>query len=992
MPDQNKEETYRQIVEHIDDVLWACDIDMNLTYISPSVEKISGFTVEEKMAQSLEQRMTLPSLEKLKRITREQISNKTRATPASDWPIKCQLDLYRKGGSTYPVETIISFISDSKGGAVGLVGSHRDSSGSRQAEDVIRAIHEATLESDDEEFFSDLVSQLRKAFDVRYVFIARVEDNIVHTLAFCKDGNISKNFQYVLSGTPCENVVGKGACCYPNDVAARFPDDPMLTSFGVTSYMGTPIMDDANNVQGLLVLMDDKPVEGVEILQSALEIFAYRAKLELNRREVETRLVDSEAGYRALFDQSVNALFVLDQDGRFINVNDKVEDVFGYSPTEMSKVRTRDLLPDDPKHIQVLQTAFKTALSTGSVRFEISFKRKSGAIFPAEVTTSLIQVGDRKITQTMIHDLTESRQAQQDLLKLSRAVEASSSAVVITDLEGGIEYVNPKFTEITGYSSEEVIGKTTSLLSSGETPRAVYDELWEALRSKGEWKGELYDKKKDGSYFWCRNVISAVRNPDGEISYYVTIQDDVSYEHQLSEQLTYQASHDALTGLINRREFERRTELILLTLKQDQADHALCYLDLDQFKVINDTLGHAAGDELLRQLGSVLQKTTRQSDTLARLGGDEFAVLMERCSLENAQRVATSLLEAVRNHQFVWEGQTFTISASIGLVAINEATPTLLELLKKADAACYMAKDLGRNRIHAFHIEDTELAQRQGEMQWVSRIHRAMEKDQFTLYAQVIEPLKANTDYGALEEQFCLYAQSIDALETNASQHYELLLRLRGDKGEIISPGAFLPAAERYDLITQLDKWVVGETIRLMLRHPEFVKHTHFLAVNLSGASLAEESFLDFVIKALSDSRIDQEKICFEITETAAIGNLNAAQRFIKSVKALGCKFSLDDFGSGLSSFGYLKNLPVDYLKIDGMFVKAIVDDPIDFAMVKAINEIGHVMGMQTIAEFVENDEIKEKLREIGVDYVQGYGIAKPLPFEELVGQSFETT
>jgi diguanylate cyclase (GGDEF)-like protein/PAS domain S-box-containing protein len=427
------------------------------------------------------------------------------------------------------------------------------------------------------------------------------------------------------------------------------------------------------------------------------------------------------------------------------------------------------------------------------------------------------------------------------------------------------------------------------------------------------------------------------------------------------KKLSYQASHDILTGLVNRREFERRTERLLSTKRQNKEEHALCFMDLDQFKVVNDTCGHVAGDEMLRQLSAELKKLVRHRDTLARLGGDEFGILMEHCPLDDAQRVTKSILEAIQGFQFLWEGHSFKVGVSMGLVPIVDTDTSLSELLKAADAACYIAKDKGRNRVHIYHAEDTEIAKRHGEMQWVERINKALENN-----------------------QFCLYAQPISSLDSNKSKHYEFLLRMLDDNGSLIPPAAFLPAAERFNQISKIDRWVIENIFDLLLEHPELSNQLDFISINLSGQSLADEDFHVFIIKKIMDTMVPPEKICFEITETAAISNLNIANQFILKMKVLGCLFALDDFGSGLSSFAYLKNLPVDYLKIDGMFVKDIFDDPIDHAMVKSINEIGHVMGMKTIAEFVESDEIKGMLREIGVNYAQGYGIGRPKPLDEL--------
>lgn len=496
---------------------------------------------------------------------------------------------------------------------------------------------------------------------------------------------------------------------------------------------------------------------------------------------------------------------------------------------------------------------------------------------------------------------------------------------------------------------------------------ADYPKVIAAARRVLSGKSFVTEIEVDGRFF--ESHYTPRFSEQGEILGCIGVAVDITKRRQADEKLSYQASHDELTGLINRGEFERRAERLLSTIQQERGEHALCFMDLDQFKVINDTCGHIAGDELLRQLGKVLQKVVRRRDTLARLGGDEFGVLVEHCSLDQAQRVARDLQQAVQNFQFSWEGQPFRVGASIGLVAINETTPDLTELLKQADAACYMAKDLGRNRIHTYHPEDTELAQRHGEMQWVARINQALEHNRFCLYAQAIVPLGSSTD-----------------------QHYEFLLRMLDEKGGIIPPGAFLPAAERYGLIEQLDAWVIKNAFTLLTAHPGFVKRVHFITINLSGPSLTSGAFLASIISQLNEYGIEPGKICFEVTETVAIANLSAAITFITTLREIGCRFALDDFGSGLSSFGYLKTLPVNYLKIDGMFVKGMVDDPIDRAMVKSINDIGHVMGMQTIAEFVENDEIKSMLKEIGVDFAQGYGIEKPRPLDELLSRSKNDT
>lgn len=448
-----------------------------------------------------------------------------------------------------------------------------------------------------------------------------------------------------------------------------------------------------------------------------------------------------------------------------------------------------------------------------------------------------------------------------------------------------------------------------------------------------------------------------------------TMQDQMQEKiDQATARLVYQASHDALTGLINRREFEQRLERMLLSAQQHDREHALCYMDLDQFKVINDSCGHAAGDELLRQLALLLKGNLRERDTLARLGGDEFALLLENCNITDALEVADTFRVEVQRFRFKWGDRIFAIGMSVGMVAINRDSGTVASLLSAADAACYVAKDRGRNQIHVYESRDIDLARHRGEMQWVSRIHHALEERRLRLSWQEIR----RTD-GAVEP----------------FRHVELLLRMLDEDGSEILPMAFIPAAERYSIMPALDSWVIGETLHVCTQYLGSKREQHCLfAVNLSGASLKDPAFRNMLLLNLQDNPALGPHLCFEITETAAIGNLAVVNEFIDAMREFGCRFALDDFGSGLSSFTYLKNLKVDYLKIDGAFVRDITTNAIDRSMVEAIHRIGHQMGLKTVAEYVETDQTLALLRQIGVDYVQGNGVHCPEPLENLCGKS----
>ena len=545
-------------------------------------------------------------------------------------------------------------------------------------------------------------------------------------------------------------------------------------------------------------------------------------------------------------------------------------------------------------------------------------------------------------------------------------LQSIGDAVITTDIEGRVEFLNPVAEALTGWSTGEARGLPLPQVFNivNEFTRLPVESPVDKVLREGIIVGLANHTvliARNGREYAIEDSAAPIRARDGRILGVVLVFHDVSEKRKLTHQLSHQARHDALTGLINRSEFESQLEELLDSATNQLKQHALLYLDLDQFKVVNDTCGHGAGDELLRQLTAHIQSKVRESDTFARLGGDEFGVLLENCPLDQALRVATILLDEVRIFRFIWLDKTFTVGVSIGLVAITEASGNSANVLAAADTACYAAKDKGRNRVQVYSPDDSEMAERHGEMHWVARIAKAFEEDRFQLHYQPIVPVQEAAQ--------------------NKEQHFEVLLRMLDDDNSLVPPSFFIPAAERYNLMVEIDRWVILSTVNWLIANAE---RTVICAINLSGQSVNDDRFLAFLIDQIKGTNVPPHKICFEITETAAIANLAKASSFIKTVKSLGCSFSLDDFGSGMSSFCYLKNLPVDYLKIDGSFVRDMINDPIDCAMVESINNIGHVLGIKTIAEFVESRVILEKLRAIGVDYAQGYGISKPGPLEEM--------
>ena len=692
-------------------------------------------------------------------------------------------------------------------------------------------------------------------------------------------------------------------------------------------------------------------------------------------------LTESEERLRAVFDHCPVTIDLKDTQGRYLLVNRNYAAQHGEAVEAVSGTHTSDMYPEAAaKAIRAHEMA---VLDWGkAIEREYRIKRNG-----TERTQLVVKFPIRNAEGEIAGiggigtDITERKRAEAALAlseeRFQGLYDNSPDMYFTISEDSTITSVNQFGADYLGYTKEALIGEPFWILVHAEDLAFVQEQIGSAFGEQtNESELEFRMARKDRTVLWIQERIRLLPRTASNPAELRIVCRDVTEAHNLSQELSYQASHDSLTGLVNRRELENRLARVLETARADGSHHALCYLDLDQFKVINDTCGHVAGDELLRQLSEVLRTKVRRRDTLARLGGDEFGVLMEHCVLRQAQRVANALRKCVEEFRFSWENKTFSVGVSIGLVPVTSESESVAGALSAADTACYVAKDQGRNRVHVYHPEDMELARRHGEMQWVARINQALEEDRFCLSVQPIRPV-AELAAGA-------------APTPNDYGYFELLLRMRDGNGRMVPPGAFLPAAERYSLSVKLDRWVVEKIFAWLDEHPEQLERLSMCSINLSGHSIADEDFLQFVIASLDGTNVPAEKLCFEITETAAITNLVSATRFITALKGWGCRFALDDFGSGLSSFAYLKQLEVDFLKIDGVFVKDVVDDPINLAMVKSINDIGKVMGKRTIAEFVENDDILRKLREVGVDYAQGYRIGRPKPLDRLLNPEHE--
>ena len=694
------------------------------------------------------------------------------------------------------------------------------------------------------------------------------------------------------------------------------------------------------------------------------------------RRKIEATLLESERRYRALFEHMQVGFVLLDivrdantkvVDFRFIAANPAIAKTSHVSPDLMigktvSEVfaestdlgwdwlgtLTSVVLNGDPVARQDLPAA-------GGGWFDMVAYRPG----PDQCAVLILETTERKRMQATLAE-------QHEFLQVT--LHSIGDGVITTDPDSRVTYLNPVAERLTGWSIDQARGLDLRAVfdarnesTYAHTPNPVVQCLSENRVVTSTDNTVLISRR--GAEHAIKDSAAPIVSTTGEVLGVVLVFRDVTEERRLAKEMRYRATHDALTGLLNRGEFETQLDRVLSHARNTNSRHAMLYIDLDQFKVVNDTFGHIAGDQLLREVTQQLAQCIRKTDTLARLGGDEFGVILEHCDTELARRVASQICERLDESRFSYNERRFHIGASIGLVPIDDRWPTTAAVLQAADSACYAAKDAGRNRVHSWFDADQAVLARHGEMQWVTRLEQAFDEDRFELYAQRIRAL------GREENHI----------------RCELLLRLREPDGSLVLPDVFFSAAERFHMASRIDRWVIKYVFRWMTRHRGQLDHVDSIAVNLSGQSIGDRAFHRYVSDLADALQFDTDKLCLEVTETAAITNLSVATEFIQSMRLRGIHFALDDFGSGTSSFGYLKALPVDYLKIDGQFIADLAHDPIDQAMVRCICDVAKAVGKQTIAEFVETSAVAALLRDMGVNYIQGYFVHVPAPMEEVL-------
>lgn len=668
--------------------------------------------------------------------------------------------------------------------------------------------------------------------------------------------------------------------------------------------------------------------------------------------------------FDALFDQNPQPMWIYERPTlRFLNVNEAATVKYGYSKEEFLRMTLADIRP--PEDVAKLRAAVR---GTGRAGYGESegwrHVTKDGSLLHVTIHSQKLNYGDTEAVLVVASDVTRVietiEQLETQKAYFQQLFQNSPEGIVLLGTDGAILEANEGFQKMFGYSHDELIGKTPLSLIVPEDATQDSMQTFNVSAQKHEAARLSTVRKKKNGEFINVEVLAYPLKVNGVTHGVFGIYQDTTEKQRALREIEYQAHHDVLTGLANRARLAER--LRDAWAKNKSGPHTFLFIDLDRFKVINDTCGHSAGDEALVDISRLLKSHVRDTDLIARLGGDEFGILLSNCSEENACRKAEEILASLRTFRFTWNDRVFPVGASIGLVEVAEFAPSVEAAVTAADAACYAAKESGRDRVRIYRPDDKDIATRRSEVSWLSRLRLALEENHFVLFFQEIHSLSEPAD---------------------GARHKEILLRYKGEDGKLVPPGAFIPSAERYNLMPAIDRWVVKATCAHLQRNKGRSDKPETISINLSGTSVSDEAFPAFVISTIHETGVDPRSLCFEITETAAISNLAAARRLITALKEIGCSISLDDFGSGMSSFNYLRTLPVDYLKIDGTFIKECHTSQIDCAMTEAINHVGKILGLKTVAEFVENDEIYRKLKEIGVDYAQGYGLHIPEPWND---------
>ncbi len=877
-----------------------------------------------------------------------------------------------------------------------------------KTEKTLYRLVKETSSNSEADYVHNILYAVHKALGYRYAYVSMVSGKNKReatVIGLIDHGDYRGNINYKLEDTPCEEVLHNGRLVHNYDFHNYFPNWHSSHIPGAESYIGITIKNENGKVIGLLAVADDKPIGNSNLAENILSLAASMTSTEMlrhialeNSKRYHTGLEtidkwlleliacagDTDMFYKKVCDAARevgNATMVLiplldktrsnytfvaasgHKSEILIGTSHEINDgcLCGWAMLKRKSARIDDVTVDVRSRRQLVnqynvKTAYVTPIYLNNDVFGAITVFRDAIPFD-HIDTQLINQFAQRVqlaiaNMHLVNDIAAEKERAEFTL------HSIGDAVITTDTNGNIEYMNHIAEHLTGWKLDMVSAQpvqTVFRILDQDTREPMHNVI-EACLNEGTSisKSMTILISNNGGERSIESSMSPIVNRSGSTEGAIIVFHDETERRRMENIIHHQATHDSLTGLINRHQFNIELKEQIHHAITHDTRHILCYLDLDRFKLVNDTCGHAAGDELLKQVSSKLHSIIRSGDILGRLGGDEFGLILQNCPVEIAVEIANKIIKSVTDFNFDWDGNNFSIGVSIGIVPITSQSENLTEVMKHADVACYTAKDQGRNRAYVYDQQDSELIHRHEELHWASRISEALENDRFRIHAQSIHPLEVDSEH-----------------ET----HIEILTRMEDENGSLIPPASFIPAAERYNLMGAVDQHIVRETFKFISQYKN--KNIRY-SINLSGNSLNDNNLAFFIKQCIKEFKVKADRICFEITETSAITNLMKTRRLIEELQVEGCKFALDDFGSGLSSFGYLKNLPVDYIKIDGSFVRDMVENKIDHAMVAAINQIGHTMGIKTIAEFVESDAIIDKLFELGVDYAQGYGISRP--------------
>lgn len=982
---------YQAITNSVPEILYKIDCDARITWWNQHVEEVTGFQAEQLQGQNVLELFVVDDRDKVSIALQEGFKNGRKEVRALLQTVA--------GPKCYDFKSIVT--QDKAGNVTGMTSIGRDvsrqvaiekisrESQSRSARQQYALLEISRLHSLNKgnpkqiwEFTTEKVSKVLNVARASIWLYSEDRQKLV-----CEDlFEADKNMHAACGDLQAKNYTGYFPALMDSRTISADSErtGPHSSEFTYTSLkpVGTTSMLDAairvgEQDVGVLCLehigkerqwtLDEQKFAGsvADLLSLAMEVQRhYEAKESLKRSQQMLMLH---------MQQTSVGMIEWDKNFCVMEWNNAAEQIFGYTKKEALGRHANDLIvPESARsHVNAIwQELLKDAGGVGSANENVT--KHEDIITCDWYNTTLTDANGVVIgVASLVQDITAKKEAED---KLSQLIEhndlllsSTADAIIGVDQELNCTFANDAASTMLGFDKERLLDKNILPFLRGDDENldlasSVNDVVDAIEHGNGYWSEDVILFGKDRKPFPAQLSCNAIFKK-GKLAGSVVVFRNITQLRELSRHKDYLERYDPLTGLLNRYEFEQRLTNILSDAQQYEKENTLCYMDFDQFRVLNDTCGHTAGDEFLRQVSQLIKQQIRRDDVLARFGGDEFALLLVDCPLKKAVQVAETIRKCIDDFRFQWKENHYAVSVSIGLIPLIDSIQDTSEALMTADAACEVAKDHGRNRVHVYVENDEAVSRRHGQMHWVSRLRQALELDQFALYVQPIVSTRA----------------------PSRIEHYEVLLRLIDEEGRVIPPGEFIPAAERYVQMMAIDRWVVEKSLAWMRQYKSQVGLNIKLAINLSAQSLEHDINLDFISQQFTEHQVDPADVCFEVTETAAVANFAHTIKLIKRLHSLGCHIALDDFGSGMSSFAYLKNMPVDYLKIDGHFIKEIASDMIDHAMVASINQVGHVMGIETIAEFVEDDRILAQLKKIGVDYAQGYGIARPFPIEDLL-------